>query len=223
MGDADDCAGQGSNEGEVRAVNEQFERVRAALEWVRSVEGPCGGQGHADVLDGMFRETERAEKAEALAAGFREEIEYLSRRILQLSNSLTRSNEKLRLTHRRAIESENLLRKERRTVRYEKQRARVTDHTFEPGPEFPGLCHASMFGQVCAVEVEFHELVEDGDKPVNPVAEWEDHVMEYGAPPEEHWYLSTACHHLLHDKCRLTCKFCPEPCSCTCHQSPETD
>lgn len=154
------------------------------------------------------------------AAGLQEEIEYLSRRILRLSNSLTRSNEKLRLMHRRAIEAENLLRKERHTVR-------VTDHTFEPGPEFPGLCHASMFGQVCAVVAEFHELAEDEDKPVRtPLAEWEDHVIAHGAPPEEHWYLSTACHHLLHDKCRLTCKFCPEPCSscvCACHQSPETD
>lgn len=32
-----------------------------------------------------------------------------------------------------------------------------------------------------------------------------------------HDYLSTACHHDRHDRCRLTCKFCDVPCSCSCH------
>lgn len=39
----------------------------------------------------------------------------------------------------------------------------------------------------------------------------------------EHVYLSTACYHSLHDKCRLTCKYCPGQtpsyCVCTCHTS----
>ena len=32
-------------------------------------------------------------------------------------------------------------------------------------------------------------------------------------------YLSTACIHAHHDACRVTCKFCPAPCRCVCHQS----
>lgn len=32
-----------------------------------------------------------------------------------------------------------------------------------------------------------------------------------------HDYLSTACLHLIHNRCRLTCKFCKEPCKCPCH------
>ena len=34
---------------------------------------------------------------------------------------------------------------------------------------------------------------------------------------EEHEYVSTACQHDLHDRCRLTCKFCSAPCRCACH------
>lgn len=34
----------------------------------------------------------------------------------------------------------------------------------------------------------------------------------------EHDYLSTACHHGLHPRCRRTCKFCDTPCRCDCHQ-----
>ena len=33
----------------------------------------------------------------------------------------------------------------------------------------------------------------------------------------EHDYLSTACHHDLHDRCRKECKFCATPCKCPCH------
>ncbi len=32
-----------------------------------------------------------------------------------------------------------------------------------------------------------------------------------------HYYLSTACAHDLHSRCRLTCKFCHEACLCLCH------
>lgn len=32
-----------------------------------------------------------------------------------------------------------------------------------------------------------------------------------------HDYVSTACHHALHDRCRLVCKFCDVPCGCRCH------
>lgn len=38
--------------------------------------------------------------------------------------------------------------------------------------------------------------------------------------PQQHDYLSTACGHLLHDHCRLVCKFCDSPCTCRCHLSP---
>jgi hypothetical protein len=32
-----------------------------------------------------------------------------------------------------------------------------------------------------------------------------------------HFYLSTACVHELHDRCRLQCKFCEADCACGCH------
>lgn len=35
--------------------------------------------------------------------------------------------------------------------------------------------------------------------------------------PTAHDYLSTACHHGLHDRCRKVCKFCPTACRCVCH------
>lgn len=31
-----------------------------------------------------------------------------------------------------------------------------------------------------------------------------------------HFYVSTACQHGLHARCRLTCKFCTVPCACPC-------
>lgn len=37
----------------------------------------------------------------------------------------------------------------------------------------------------------------------------------------EHIYVSTACQHDLHDRCRLRCKFCDKPCMCGCHHRPE--
>jgi DNA-binding CsgD family transcriptional regulator len=36
-------------------------------------------------------------------------------------------------------------------------------------------------------------------------------------PMSEHAYRSTACYHERHDDCRLTCKFCTQPCNCPCH------
>ena len=32
-----------------------------------------------------------------------------------------------------------------------------------------------------------------------------------------HNYLSTACTHGIHGRCRFTCKFCHEVCVCQCH------
>ena len=39
----------------------------------------------------------------------------------------------------------------------------------------------------------------------------------------EHDYLSTACLHELHGRCRLTCKFCQIPCRCPCHTDESYD
>jgi hypothetical protein len=39
----------------------------------------------------------------------------------------------------------------------------------------------------------------------------------------EHAYLSTACHHELHDRCRKLCKFCDNPCVCKCHEKKPGD
>ncbi len=33
-----------------------------------------------------------------------------------------------------------------------------------------------------------------------------------------HSYISTACHHDSHSKCRLHCKFCRSLCECPCHE-----
>ena len=34
-----------------------------------------------------------------------------------------------------------------------------------------------------------------------------------------HVYLSTACLHGFHDRCRMKCKFCQADCFCQCHTS----
>lgn len=34
----------------------------------------------------------------------------------------------------------------------------------------------------------------------------------------DHFYVSTACQHGLHRRCRQTCKFCHTPCICPCHE-----
>jgi hypothetical protein len=34
----------------------------------------------------------------------------------------------------------------------------------------------------------------------------------------DHDYLSTACYHGFHERCRLMCKFCNTLCHCNCHQ-----
>jgi hypothetical protein len=36
----------------------------------------------------------------------------------------------------------------------------------------------------------------------------------------KHPYTSTACQHAVHDRCRLSCKFCFSPCMCECHRQP---
>lgn len=59
-----------------------------------------------------------------------------------------------------------------------------------------------------------------------PTAEQEAHLKtleDKGYDPKvvvggpQHDYLSTACHHGLHERCRKTCKFCAAPCKCECH------
>jgi hypothetical protein len=45
------------------------------------------------------------------------------------------------------------------------------------------------------------------------------HQATTDAETGEHHYLSTACHHELHESCRRTCKFCEAECLCTCHQN----
>lgn len=42
--------------------------------------------------------------------------------------------------------------------------------------------------------------------------------------PERHHYVSTACQHGLHDRCRRTCKFCETGCACGCgHPSGDSE
>lgn len=39
------------------------------------------------------------------------------------------------------------------------------------------------------------------------------------SPTMNHPYISTACQHELHYRCRLTCKYCETVCRCSCHQT----
>ena len=39
----------------------------------------------------------------------------------------------------------------------------------------------------------------------------------------QHIYKSTACLHLLHDQCRIQCKFCEAKCICECHLEVTND
>lgn len=36
------------------------------------------------------------------------------------------------------------------------------------------------------------------------------------ARPQDHYYVSTACHHDRHGECRYVCKFCGAECMCIC-------
>ena len=36
--------------------------------------------------------------------------------------------------------------------------------------------------------------------------------------PVRHDYLSTACYHAHHERCRRKCKFCAAKCRCACHK-----
>src|SRR5438105_1997448 len=56
---------------------------------------------------------------------------------------------------------------------------------------------------------------------------WPDHAdlvvwlleqLEKRESTNTHDYLSTACYHGLHERCRKTCKFCDTSCRCLCHQ-----
>lgn len=50
-------------------------------------------------------------------------------------------------------------------------------------------------------------------------------VMDATAAPgpvdDLHSYVSTACHHGLHERCRTSCKFCGQLCSCPCHHGAQ--
>lgn len=43
-------------------------------------------------------------------------------------------------------------------------------------------------------------------------------IMATVEMPGTHDYTSTACKHLLHERCRRWCKFCSTPCRCSCHK-----
>lgn len=42
-------------------------------------------------------------------------------------------------------------------------------------------------------------------------------TIDKGFPSPNHLYLSTACTHGFHMRCRGTCKFCEAACRCQCH------
>lgn len=44
-----------------------------------------------------------------------------------------------------------------------------------------------------------------------------DKVEQDEPTPVPHDYLSTACVHDLHNRCRQRCKYCWVPCNCPCH------
>lgn len=58
---------------------------------------------------------------------------------------------------------------------------------------------------------------------VKDMATWPEEIRaEHGLAPLKHDYISTACFHALHERCRKTCKFCSTDCRCTCHATNST-
>ena len=43
------------------------------------------------------------------------------------------------------------------------------------------------------------------------------HHIEAVSNDHEHYYVSTACQHEKHSRCRETCKYCSAPCLCPHH------
>lgn len=55
------------------------------------------------------------------------------------------------------------------------------------------------------------------DVGCEPFDDSEELPREVLAKAGTHSYLSTACHHGLHARCRVSCKFCSTLCECRCH------
>ena len=45
--------------------------------------------------------------------------------------------------------------------------------------------------------------------------------VDHGGDVSEHAYVSTACRHERHARCRRQCKFCDAMCACRCHATDE--
>ena len=66
---------------------------------------------------------------------------------------------------------------------------------------------------LAAVQIDDAERL--ADEIAETIAESLDDIPDL--TPREHEYLSTACMHEMHDRCRMTCKWCTAGCRCTCH------
>lgn len=56
----------------------------------------------------------------------------------------------------------------------------------------------------------------DGRSPEMVQGEGNASMNKLEKAAQEHVYISTACYHGLHDRCRQSCKFCSTPCRCSC-------
>ncbi len=74
-----------------------------------------------------------------------------------------------------------------------------------------------MGGRMMPVECEHGVVLDWGDFGPD-LSDQPNPCAVCAAQALVHRYLSTACHHEHHERCRLTCKFCEERCICDCHR-----
>ncbi len=82
----------------------------------------------------------------------------------------------------------------------------------------------TLGGAGCVIvetDSELCEAIKTGLR-FSPVSECSVREVREGTEADlaKHVYVSTACQHGLHDRCRQQCKFCETPCLCDCHRTP---
>lgn len=84
----------------------------------------------------------------------------------------------------------------------------------------------AVHGHNGSTEIVWLDLEEEDEQRHKHVAPGGDTVVHDRSShqallEDEHHYISTACRHNLHDRCRKRCKFCGEPCLCKHHQEEQ--
>ena len=98
-------------------------------------------------------------------------------------------------------------------------------------PAFEEIRPVRSVADVRAMQAELEQL--ERESPDHPELEEKRRLLRLAfselwsggtamnGPTKPHEYLSTACHHGIHSRCRGTCKFCSAQCKCPCHQKQE--